>query len=80
MSNTCSSAVIHMGANSKKFIKEFQTSFANHVTAPLGHCSASELKTIKENIRIIGVYLGDQQTAAVVRGKISKKKLTGAET
>ena len=34
----------------------------------------------KENIRVIGVYLGDQQTAAVVRGKISKKKLTGAET
>ena len=24
----------------------------------------------KENIRVIGVYLGDQQTAAVVRGKI----------
>ncbi|MBO5597729.1 V-type ATP synthase subunit D [Oribacterium sp. NK2B42] len=33
----------------------------------------------KENIRVIGVYLGDQQTAAVVRGKISKKKLVGAE-
>ncbi len=32
----------------------------------------------KENIRIIGVFLGDQQTAAVVRGKISKKKLTEA--
>ena len=32
----------------------------------------------KENIRIIGVYLGDQQTAAVVRGKISKKKLVEA--
>ena len=32
----------------------------------------------KENIRIIGVYLGDQQTAAVVRGQISKKKLTEA--
>ncbi|MCR4672617.1 MAG: V-type ATP synthase subunit D [Lachnospiraceae bacterium] len=31
----------------------------------------------KENIRVIGVYLGDQQTNAVVRGKISKKKLTG---
>ena len=31
-----------------------------------------------ENIRIIGVYLGDQQTAAVVRGKISKKKLVEA--
>ena len=30
----------------------------------------------KENIRVIGVYLGDQQTAAVVRGKIAKKKLT----
>ena len=29
----------------------------------------------KENIRVIQVYLGDQQTAAVVRGKISKKKL-----
>ena len=29
----------------------------------------------KENIRFIQVYLGDQQTAAVVRGKISKKKL-----
>ncbi len=31
-----------------------------------------------ENIRVIGVYLGDQQTAAVVRGKIAKKKLTEA--
>ena len=29
----------------------------------------------KENIRVIQVYLGDQQTAAVVRGKISNKKL-----
>ena len=32
----------------------------------------------KENIRVIGVCLGDQQTAAVVRGKISKKKLMEA--
>ena len=32
----------------------------------------------KENIRIIGVFLGDQQTAAVVRGKIAKKKLSEA--
>ncbi len=32
----------------------------------------------KENIRVIGVSLGDQQTAAVVRGKISKKKLVEA--
>ena len=29
----------------------------------------------KENIRVIQVYIGDQQTAAVVRGKISKKKI-----
>ena len=32
----------------------------------------------KEKIRVIGVVLGDQQTAAVVRGKISKKKLVEA--
>lgn len=30
----------------------------------------------KENIRVIGIYLQDQQTQAVVRGKIAKKKLT----
>jgi V/A-type H+-transporting ATPase subunit D len=29
----------------------------------------------KENIRQIRIYLGDQQTAAVVRGKIAKNKL-----
>ena len=29
----------------------------------------------KENIRTIQIYLGDQQTAAVVRGKIAKKNL-----
>ena len=28
----------------------------------------------KENIRIIEIYLGDQQTSAVVRGKIAKSK------
>lgn len=32
----------------------------------------------KENIRTIGIYLGDQQTSAVVRGKIAKKKRQGA--
>ncbi len=32
----------------------------------------------RESIRRIGIYLGDQQTAAVVRGKISKGKLVGA--
>lgn len=29
----------------------------------------------RENIRKIGIYLGDQQTAAVVRGKMAKNKL-----
>lgn len=29
----------------------------------------------KENIRVIRIYLGDQQTAQVVRGKIAKKKV-----
>lgn len=29
----------------------------------------------KENIRVIRIYLGDQQTAAVVRGKIAKNKI-----
>ncbi|MBO4388316.1 MAG: V-type ATP synthase subunit D [Spirochaetales bacterium] len=33
----------------------------------------------KENIRRIGIYLGDQQTSAVVRGKIAKKKLEKAQ-
>ena len=37
-----------------------------------------EIPEAKENIRVIGVFLGDQQTAAVVRGKISKKKLVEA--
>ncbi|NCN04616.1 MAG: V-type ATP synthase subunit D [Spirochaetales bacterium] len=32
----------------------------------------------KENIRRIQIYLGDQQTAAVVRGKISKGKIDAA--
>ena len=35
----------------------------------------AKIPEAKENIRVIQVYLGDQQTAAVVRGKISKKKL-----
>ena len=29
----------------------------------------------RENIRMIQIYLGDEQTAAVVRGKIAKNKL-----
>lgn len=34
----------------------------------------------KENIRVIRIYLGDQQTAAVVRGKIAKKNLVQEES
>jgi V/A-type H+-transporting ATPase subunit D len=30
----------------------------------------------QENIRVIKIYLGDQQTNAVVRGKIAKNKIT----
>ncbi|MCL1927920.1 MAG: V-type ATP synthase subunit D [Treponema sp.] len=33
----------------------------------------------KANIKKIGVYLGDQQTAAVVRGKISKRGMERAQ-
>ncbi len=33
----------------------------------------------KSNIRTINIYLGDQQTAAVVRGKISKASLVARE-
>lgn len=33
----------------------------------------------KENIRQIRIYLGDQQTAAVVRGKIAKNKVERVE-
>ncbi len=32
----------------------------------------------QENIRVIQIFLGDQQTAAVVRGKISKNKIVKA--
>jgi V/A-type H+-transporting ATPase subunit D len=33
----------------------------------------------KTNIRIIQIHLGDQQTAAVVRGKIAKNKIMKVE-
>ena len=32
----------------------------------------------RENIRVIGIYLGNEQTTAVVRGKIAKRKLQEA--
>jgi V/A-type H+-transporting ATPase subunit D len=33
----------------------------------------------REHIRVIGIYLGDQQTAAVGRSKIAKRKFEGTE-
>ncbi len=33
----------------------------------------------KENIRVIRIHLGDEQTAAVSRGKIAKRRDTGAD-
>ncbi len=33
----------------------------------------------QENIRVIKIYLGDEQTAAVVRGKIAKRRTTERE-
>ena len=33
----------------------------------------------QNSIKMIRIYLGDQQTAQVVRGKISKKKVEGLE-
>ena len=33
----------------------------------------------KENIRVIRIYLGDEETSAVVRGKIAKMKIEKAE-
>ncbi len=33
------------------------------------------IPTAKANIKKINIYLGDQQTAAVVRGKIAKSSL-----
>ena len=33
-----------------------------------------DIPEAKENIRVIEIYLGDQQTSAVVRGKIAKSK------
>lgn len=34
----------------------------------------------RENIRVIKIHMGDESTAAVVRGKIAKKRGAGAET
>ena len=39
-----------------------------------------KISETKNNIRTIRIYLGDQQTAEVVRGKISKNKITRGST
>ena len=37
-----------------------------------------KIPAARENIRVIGIYLGYQQPSAVVRGTIAKKKLQEA--
>ena len=50
--------------------KEFRTT-----TQRVNLFEKVKIPEAKENIRKIGIYLQDQQTSAVVRGKIAKKKL-----
>ena len=38
-----------------------------------------KIPEVKENIRVIRIYLGDMQTAEVVRGKIAKAKIAKRE-
>ena len=65
----------------KFFLRKQETLLENELRATSQRVNLFEKVKIpeaKENIRVIGVFLGDQQTAAVVRGKISKKKLVEA--
>ena len=45
--NICSSAVIHTGADSSKYIHEFQKSLADNMMIHLRSCSAVELRRIR---------------------------------
>lgn len=45
--NVCSSAVIHTGADSIKYIHEFQKSLADNMMIHLRSCSAVELRRIR---------------------------------
>ncbi len=54
----------------KRLAKELRTT-----TQRVNLFEKVKIPETKGNIKKIAVYLGDQQTAAVVRGKISKRKL-----
>lgn len=45
--NICSSAVIHTGADSSKYIHEFQKALADNIVIQLRHYSAAELRRIR---------------------------------
>jgi V/A-type H+-transporting ATPase subunit D len=57
----------------KRLAKELRTT-----TQRVNLFEKVKIPETKENIKKIGVYLGDQQTAAVVRGKMSKNKMVKA--
>lgn len=52
MANVCTCAVIHLGKDSDKYIKEFQEAYAQQATAALGKYSLNELKTVKESLNM----------------------------
>ena len=41
-------------------------------------CEKVKIPECRENIRVIKIFLGDEQTAGVVRGKFAKRKTTAA--
>ena len=54
----------------KRINKELRT-----ITQRVNLFEKVKIPEAQKNLRIIHIYLGDQETAAVVRGKIAKKKL-----
>jgi V/A-type H+-transporting ATPase subunit D len=62
-----------MEEQQRRLRKELQTT-----TQRVNLFEKIKIPEAKANIKKIGVYLGDQQTAAVVRGKISKRGMEKA--
>ena len=58
----------------RRLKKEFQTT-----SQRVNLFEKIKIPEAKANIKKIGIYLGDQQTAAVVRGKISKRSMERTE-
>ena len=50
MSNICDRAVIHMGAESKKHIIDFQSKLADQAVSKLKGYTADELKSVKNDL------------------------------